>query len=527
MDNKKLRLKGYSDLESNLDYIFTLKDKNENKESEDELENLDNKNVSRIKKDNNFSSLGFKDDEKNSDSIDLELNEKGEINDIDSSKIFEKLKRIKEKNNIGKEIDLNQNKKFENEYLTRDEFIKKQKKKKKKFKPSTLLIPQEEKNIKKEDLISDYFQNNNYINEDEMERLGKIENLKNENLSNENIIFKTLKEENNNIEKNEDENNLLNLDNIPIFKPRKNKKNENKKEKKNLINEPEKKINNNKIDNNNPKENNEINNINENNIKEVFNDDLGELEEIPTRKGVSIALYLFKQKKLINENETFGRYNDRDYKKELNNNIKNIILTLNNSNRRILKHTYSKGGKFNNIQTTYIISTSKSKSINLNKDEKNTILNRNSKAHYRRRNSPLNEHNKNNNICDSFGTKTSNRNNETMNSSNISNIHISEKNSNKNSLKYYQYNKLRAYFSVQRNKYYDSIYNYDYNARNNNNNNLTKSIVQTSFQLYNENSFYNKDTYNNVLDNNRYWNLPIYDNYKSSNTNSYNNLYNF
>ena len=330
MDNKKLRLKGYSDLESNLDYIFTLKDKNENKESEDELENLDNKNVSRIKKDNNFSSLGFKDDEKNSDSIDLELNEKGEINDIDSSKIFEKLKRIKEKNNIGKEIDLNQNKKFENEYLTRDEFIKKQKKKKKKFKPSTLLIPQEEKNIKKEDLISDYFQNNNYINEDEMERLGKIENLKNENLSNENIIFKTLKEENNNIEKNEDENNLLNLDNIPIFKPRKNKKNENKKEKKNLINEPEKKINNNKIDNNNPKENNEINNINENNIKEVFNDDLGELEEIPTRKGVSIALYLFKQKKLINENETFGRYNDRDYKKDLNN---NIVYPINNKEK--------------------------------------------------------------------------------------------------------------------------------------------------------------------------------------------------
>ena len=330
MDNKKLRLKGYSDLESNLDYIFTLKDKNENKESEDELENLDNKNVSRIKKDNNFSSLGFKDDEKNSDSIDLELNEKGEINDIDSSKIFEKLKRIKEKNNIGKEIDLNQNKKFEKEYLTRDEFIKKQKKKKKKFKPSTLLIPQEEKNIKKEDLISDYFQNNNYINEDEMERLGKIENLKNENLSNENIIFKTLKEENNNIEKNEDENNLLNLDNIPIFKPRKNKKNENKKEKKNLINEPEKKINNNKIDNNNPKENNEINNINENNIKEVFNDDLGELEEIPTRKGVSIALYLFKQKKLINENETFGRYNDRDYKKELNN---NIVYPINNKEK--------------------------------------------------------------------------------------------------------------------------------------------------------------------------------------------------
>ena len=103
-----------------------------------------------------------------------------------------------------------------------------------------------------------------------------------------------------------------------------------KKKKKNLINEPEKKINNNKIDNNNPKENNEINNINENNIKEVFNDDLGELEEIPTRKGVSIALYLFKQKKLINENETFGRYNDRDYKKELNN---NIVYPINNKEK--------------------------------------------------------------------------------------------------------------------------------------------------------------------------------------------------
>ena len=60
------------------------------------------------------------------------------------------IKKIKEENNIkGKEIDLNQNKKFETEYLTRDEFIKKQKKKKKKFKPSTLLIPIEEKNKKR------------------------------------------------------------------------------------------------------------------------------------------------------------------------------------------------------------------------------------------------------------------------------------------------------------------------------------------------------------------------------------------
>ena len=223
--------------------------------------------------------------------------------------------------------------------------------------------------------------------------------------------------------------------------------------------------------------------------------------------------YILSQKNKNSPNIT----TETDSKKELNNNIKNIILNLNNSNRRILKHTYSKGGKFNNIQTTYIISTSKSKSININKEDKNTILNRDSKGLYKRRNSPLNEYNKTFNICDSFWTKTSNRNNETINSSNISNIHITEKNSNKNSLNYYQYNKLKTFFSVQRNKYYDSIYNYDYNKRNsknNNNNNINN--------LYNENSFYNT-----ILDNNRYLNIPVYDNYKASNTNSYHNLYNF
>jgi hypothetical protein len=242
------------------------------------------------------------------------------------------IKKIKEENNIkGKEIDLNQNKKFETEYLTRDEFIKKQKKKKKKFKPSTLLIPIEEKNTKNDDLNNNYFKNI-YINEDEMERLEKIEKLKDENIINENIVFKTLKEDENVTEKN-NENNILNFENIPLFIPRKNKKNENKKELKdikNIIKNNENKIedNNNKI-NNSTKETNlqekEINNndINNSNIKQIFNDDLGELEEIPTKKGVSLALYIFKQKKLITENETFGRYNDRDYKKDINNNNKN------------------------------------------------------------------------------------------------------------------------------------------------------------------------------------------------------------
>ena len=243
------------------------------------------------------------------------------------------IKKIKEENNIkGKEIDLNQNKKFETEYLTRDEFIKKQKKKKKKFKPSTLLIPIEEKNSKNDDSNNNYFQNI-YINEDEMERLEKIEKLKNKKIINENIVFKALKENENNNENNNNENTLLNFDNIPLFIPRKNKKTENKKESKdikNLRNNNENKIkdNNNKNNNLSKEKNlkeNEKNNIKENdsNINELFNDDLGELEEIPTRKGVSLALYIFKQKKLITEDETFGRYNDKDYKKDINNNNNN------------------------------------------------------------------------------------------------------------------------------------------------------------------------------------------------------------
>ena len=241
------------------------------------------------------------------------------------------IKRLKEYNITGKEIDLNQNKKFETEYLTRDEFIKKQKKKKKKFNPSTLLIPIEEQNSKNDDLNNNYFKNI-YINEDEMERLEKIEKLKDENIINENIVFKTLKEEENDTEKN-NENNKLNFENIPLFLPRKNKKNENKKELKDIKNitknnENKKEEYTNK-NNNSIKETNLINkeinnnNLNNTNINEIFNDDLGELEEIPTRKGVSLALYIFKQKKLITEDETYGRYNDKDYKKDNNNNNKN------------------------------------------------------------------------------------------------------------------------------------------------------------------------------------------------------------
>ena len=236
--------------------------------------------------------------------------------------------------------------------------------------------------------------------------------------------------------------------------------------------------------------------------------------------------YLLSQK---NKNSSIiNATNSESTKQKNNNNIKNVILNLNNSNENVYKHTYSKGGKFNNIQTTYVISTSKSKSINLNRENKNTILNNdNNKAHYRMRNKPLNEYNNTSNNYHSFEIKSSHRNYETMKSLSRNDIHIFEKNSYKNTLKYYQFNRLRNKLSLPSNKYSNSICNYDYNARNIKNNNLTKRLDQTSYELYNENKFYNQNIYNNISDNNRYWNIPVYDNYMVSNIKSYNDLYNY
>lgn len=90
---------------------------------------------------------------------------------------------------------------------------------------------------------------------------------------------------------------------------------------------------------------------------------------------------LFYQKNKNNPNITTT---DADSSREKNKNIRSQILNLNNSNDRMLKHTYSKGGKYNNIQTTYIISTKKSNSKNVIKVNKNPILNNKSKIDYRK-----------------------------------------------------------------------------------------------------------------------------------------------
>ena len=143
------------------------------------------------------------------------------------------------------------------------------------------------------------------------------------------------------------------------------------------------------------------------------------------------------------------------------------------------------------------------------------------------RNKPLNEYNNTSNNYHSFEIKSSHRNYETMKSLSRNNIHIFEKNSYKNTLKYYQFNRLRNKLSLPSNKYSNSICNYDYNARNIKNNNLTKRLEQTSYELYNENKFYNQNIYNNISDNNKYWNIPVYDNYMVTKIKSYNDLYNY
>ena len=83
-------------------------------------------------------------------------------------------------------------------------------------------------------------------------------------------------------------------------------------------------------------------------------------------------------KKKINLNVT-SLTTDADSSKEKNNKQKKSLLRLNNNNKNMTKHSITNGGKYNNLQTTYVISSKKLNSNDRIKVNKNIFFNNNEK----------------------------------------------------------------------------------------------------------------------------------------------------
>ena len=143
MEDKKTRLKleKKDHIEENVDYVFTIKDRNilDQNDQMDVLENTyiqdSSKNVisSRNEKYNSFGDMGNKynlEEEKNQD-MEIEINDKGEVET--SKEEIEKIKEkfLKNKTNKSKQFSLEQKKNVKSEYLTNEEFKKRNKKAKK------------------------------------------------------------------------------------------------------------------------------------------------------------------------------------------------------------------------------------------------------------------------------------------------------------------------------------------------------------------------------------------------------------
>ena len=264
----------------------------------------------------------------------------------------------------------------------------------------------------------------------------------------------------------------------------------------------------------------------------------------------NIYMLHHKNKNYINSMTT-----DADSSKEKHIKIKNEKLKL-NEKEEILKQTIIKGGKFNNIQTTYIISSKMSNTKGIIKVNKNPILNY--KTNNRIKNLNLNNINNINNSYNNFLTKTpSKTNTESINTlkSARSNIHICEKNPKKDALHNYILNTARNpnktikkmileknkenlshNYSIPKNRYntkYITNYNYKKDTKVNNIKyyTLTRSTDNNMQYFDNNSTIFNYDTYNNTynntLDYNLYRNIPQGNNYQVYDHKSYSRYYNY
>ena len=261
-------------------------------------------------------------------------------------------------------------------------------------------------------------------------------------------------------------------------------------------------------------------------------------------------IYLLHRK---NKNSSNPSKTEANSSKEKNINIKRDIFNSKEA-EGIQKQTYIKGGKFNNIQTTYIISSKKSNLKGIIKVNKNPVLNY--KTNNKIQNLTLNNIsniNTVNNLYNNYMTQTPSKHDETIGLINSarSKIHICGNNPKKDALQYYVSNtaknsgKNAKKIILEKNKEnlgnnsslsknghnnkYINNYNYKYekNIKNFKYYNITRSLDMNNIQYYDENnSAINYGTYNNTIDYNAYWNIPQGNNYQVYGINSYSRYYN-
>ena len=364
------------DLSKNQEIIFTLKDQNildytDNNEDKpyqvDQVKFSDNNKITIERYDENELLKPKK------ENFDIELKDDGQI--IDEDILLNKFDKLKSRAVQEKKSNIVKERKFQNEYYSKDEMKLINKKRKKKQTNVIFDLDNEEEvnfnenknentnfedegvEIKLENEEKNFKENNNkslMTSEDKQ----KLQNMfKNNNIENNNkktILFLDESYNNNdndnikdNINEETEKNKKYNvlddytsfLDNLPAIQNNKNNinsqkinndnnnKNEQIQEKKdeNKINED--------IINSPNNENEEIANIINNNLENNKNNENVEKneddidykiplidDEPPIRKGVCIALTIFRNKHLLGNEIEFGRFKDKNY-----NNINNSI----------------------------------------------------------------------------------------------------------------------------------------------------------------------------------------------------------
>ena len=261
-------------------------------------------------------------------------------------------------------------------------------------------------------------------------------------------------------------------------------------------------------------------NINSENKNININKDL-HIKPIYISQNPQKKFFLNQKNKNVNNNNNNKVNSNIDSSKEKND-VKNNILNLNNSNEKMEKKTFSRGGKYNNIQTTYIISTKNKNLKNIIKVNKNPILNNNTRINCKIKKINLNEINKNNSY--NLVNKTPKKNYKTINSErgNGNNVFIYDKDKKNNLFNYYQ--QYSSLIKSDRTHSYNSINNYNFKNNTINNikyNNIKSKNKKGNLEYINNKSLIYHDAYNNSIDYNRfrYWDNPIYDNYLGADAN--------
>lgn len=133
----KVKLKNGEQLEDNIPYVFTIKDRNVLDDNEDEIEVLENEfrnsgnkisdpNETNYFKDPNINNKNAEED--NCNDIDLELNEEGNLIEDNHDKIREKLNALKNRSKNNKNVfNLSQKKTIKSDCMTREGFKKRNK----------------------------------------------------------------------------------------------------------------------------------------------------------------------------------------------------------------------------------------------------------------------------------------------------------------------------------------------------------------------------------------------------------------